>query len=233
MTMTRILPPPFEWCAIPAGPVALEDNPTKFEVAAFDMAKYPITNAQFRVFVEAGDGYASDAWWDFSPKAQRWRAQNGVAATSFPVGDLPRVKVSWYEAVAFCLWLRGRSGESITLPTEQEWQRAAQGDNRRLYPWGIRLRSAAATPARAASKEITSVTRCPGRSLSYGVMDMSGNVAEWCSMRSTFRMRIFVRLLAERARCAGVVGTQPAQRGGRLSRLPTIPATVSTFRAFG
>ena len=48
----------------------------------------------------------------------------------------PVVGVSWYEAVAFCLWLSDVTGERIMLPTEDQWQYAAQGDDGRTYPWG-------------------------------------------------------------------------------------------------
>ncbi|MCE7891253.1 MAG: formylglycine-generating enzyme family protein, partial [Sorangiineae bacterium PRO1] len=44
--------------------------------------------------------------------------------------------ISWYEAMAFCTWLSKKAGENILLPTEPQWQRAAQGDDGRLYPWG-------------------------------------------------------------------------------------------------
>jgi formylglycine-generating enzyme required for sulfatase activity len=51
--------------------------------------------------------------------------------------EYPVVGVSWFEAVAFCRWLREvTDDETVVLPTEQQWQRAAQGDDERIYPWG-------------------------------------------------------------------------------------------------
>jgi formylglycine-generating enzyme required for sulfatase activity len=44
--------------------------------------------------------------------------------------------VSWYEAVAFCRWMTAQTGENIMLPTDAMWQRAASGDEGRVYPWG-------------------------------------------------------------------------------------------------
>lgn len=154
--VSGILPPPFEWCSIPAGEVTIEygekDKKT-FSVAAFHMAKYPITNAQFEVFVTAKDGYRETRWWDYSSEAKAWRAQNvQPEKSSFDGSDCPRTDVNWYEAVAFCRWLDARTGgTSITLPTEQQWQRAAQGDDGRVYPWGTISTRAAATRGRAAS----------------------------------------------------------------------------------
>jgi formylglycine-generating enzyme required for sulfatase activity len=68
-----ILPPPFAWIEIPAGQVKLvpddidkkkgylQEN-TIFDIPAFDISKYPITNAQFAKFIEAG-GYREKKWW--------------------------------------------------------------------------------------------------------------------------------------------------------------------------
>jgi formylglycine-generating enzyme required for sulfatase activity len=70
------VPPPFEWIEIPDGTVTLTDiggfisKPTTFEVEPFAIAKYPITNAQFQVFVDAPDGYRDPKWWGYSEGAK-------------------------------------------------------------------------------------------------------------------------------------------------------------------
>jgi formylglycine-generating enzyme required for sulfatase activity len=173
------LPAPFEWRAIPAGTVTLAGDAGTFDVAAFDMAQYPITNAQFQAFVD-DDGFGNAAWWNYSPKAQRWRAQNGEYETPFPDDDLPRVKVSWFEAVAFCRWLSAKTGDQIALPTEQEWQRAAQGDDGRRFPWGDAFEVDRCNTSESMIKRPTPVEKYPDGASPYGVMDLSGNVAEWC-----------------------------------------------------
>lgn len=180
MTVHALLPSPFGWCAIPAGRVILEDEPNVFDVPAFDLAMYPVTNAQFQVFADAADGYAYLRWWDFSPRAQRWRAGNSLEETTFPGDDLPRVRLSWYEAVAFCHWLSAQSGEAIILPTELEWQRAAQGDDGRLYPWGSDFEADRCNTGEGKIKRLTPVTAYAHGASPYGVIDMSGNVSEWC-----------------------------------------------------
>jgi formylglycine-generating enzyme required for sulfatase activity len=179
MTTNNILPLPFDWCSILAGKVTLEDNGT-YNVAAFDMAKYPITNAQFQTFAKASDGYANTAWWDYSPMARRWRAQNDLWETGFPGDDLPRTCVSWYEAAAFCRWLSAKTGENILLPSELEWQRAAQGDDGRKYPWGNTFEIDRCNTSESGIKVATSVTKYLDGASPYGVMDLSGNIAEWC-----------------------------------------------------
>jgi hypothetical protein len=62
-----LLPPPFEWIAVPAGKVTLEaggylDRKTTFDVSQFAIAKYPITNAQFAGFVQVEGYRIRDHW---------------------------------------------------------------------------------------------------------------------------------------------------------------------------
>ncbi len=184
----RVLPQPFEWVAIPAGAVVLEDASEyegttggRYDVPAFEMAKYPITNAQFQVFVDAADGYRDAQWWGYSDHAQRWRAGYGTRKnTTFYGDDLPRTDVCWYEALAFCRWLSSRTGQTITLPTEQQWQRAAQGDDGRMYPWGNDFDAEKCNTRENGISQTSSVTRYPDGASPYGVLDMAGNVWEWC-----------------------------------------------------
>ncbi len=198
--LSAILPPPFEWCPIPAGQVTLEaggyvlESGQTFDVPGFAMAKYPITNAQFDVFAKAKDGYRDARWWDYSDEAKAWRTQNVTPqAPAFGgVDDHPRVNVTWYEAVAFCRWLTWKAltpnpspewrGEKIqiTLPTERQWQRAAQGDDGRVYPWGSTSDPKRCNTSESGIRRTTPVTAYPNGASPFGVMDMAGNVWEWC-----------------------------------------------------
>lgn len=124
-TSLDLMPEPFEWISI-AG-------------KEYEIAKYPVTNAQFAKFIEAG-GYNTQKWWTEAgwnqKQSDNWTEPRYWQNSKFN-GDLrPVVGVSWYESVAFCLWLSAVTGEKIMLPTEEQWQYAAQGDDGREYPWG-------------------------------------------------------------------------------------------------
>ncbi len=190
---SRDLMPPFAWIDIPAGKVTLEaggyvpEGGQTFDVAAFCIAKYPMTNSQYAKFIEAG-GYTEKQWWTEVGWDERemyeWMEPRFWQDEHLNVPDHPVVSVSWHEALAFCRWLSAVTGENITLPTEQQWQQAAQGDDKHLYPWGNEWDASRCThnPVRfSGSYHTTPVTQHEGKGDSpFGVVDMVGNVSEWC-----------------------------------------------------
>ena len=128
-----IMPNPFNWIDIPVGTVTLGahyggrggyiKDPTQFDVNAFSIAKYPITNAQFNLFIKS-DGYYQEKWWteegwDVRQKSD-WNNPAFWSETKIKKADYPVVGVSWYEAVAFCKWLSAFCSEDISLPTDQQ-----------------------------------------------------------------------------------------------------------------
>ena len=197
-----ILPAPFDWIEIPGGRGTLKTNKGSVTLSipteTYWMAKYPVTNAQFAKFIEAG-GYNTERWWTkegWQKRAEGWHYDSGWKPSGTPWtqprywnsskwtgAEQPVVGMSWYEAVAFCLWLSEMTGETIMLPTEAQWQYAAQGDDGRTYPWGndwdCKRCNNSVKPCD--SNVTTPVTQYEGKGDSpFGVVDMAGNVWEWC-----------------------------------------------------
>lgn len=195
-----LLPAPFAWIEIPAGQVTLvtekgwaanyipEGQSRTISVARFAIAKYPVTNAQFRLFIDAG-GYREQRWWTAAGwearGEEKWTEPRYWRVAQWNGAEQSVVGVSWYEAAAFCAWLTETSGEPVRLPGEDEWQRAAQGDDGREYPWGNEWDGSRCNNSVSPHKSdrTTPVTQYEGKGDSpFGVVDMAGNVWEWCRM---------------------------------------------------
>lgn len=193
-TSLDLMPKPFDWIPIPAGQVTLGkgyDNKAHsvgqtFTVDSFDMAKYPVTNAQFAKFIEAG-GYDNDSWWTEAGLAQskeeKWTEPRYWNNSKWNSAEQPVIGISWYEAIAFCLWLSEATGEKISLPSEQQWQRAAQGKEGYDYPWGNQWNRDLCNNNvdKKGIGKTNPLTHYEGKGDSpFGVVDMAGNVWEWC-----------------------------------------------------
>jgi formylglycine-generating enzyme required for sulfatase activity len=151
---------------------AWEDAPRRYHlhkmhIKPFYIDKYPVTNAEFKKFLEATHYHPNDGH-NF---LRDWK--NG----SYPEGwgNKPVTWVSLEDARAYSAWAGKR------LPHEWEWQYAAQGTDGRTYPWGNEW-DAAAVPApdkRRQMREPTSVDAFPKGASPFGVMDLVGNVWQW------------------------------------------------------
>jgi formylglycine-generating enzyme required for sulfatase activity len=172
--LSRLLPVPFAWVEIPG--------------QGYSIAKYPLTNAQFAPFVKSG-GYKEKRWWTEAGwetcQQQKWTEPRLWQDSKWNGAEYPVVGVSWYEAVAYCMWLSEQSGQKIMLPTEKQWQYAAQGDDGRAYPWGnewdCHRCNNSVTPCN--NNSTSPVTAYEGQDKGdspFGVVDMVGNVWEWC-----------------------------------------------------
>ena len=165
--------PDIKWIDIPGGRVKLEDVDHVFKVKPFRIAKYPVTNIQYQSFVDDG-GYKTKKWWKGFEKQE-------LQTSAWQESNVPRENVSWYEAVAFCRWLTARTGVNIRLPTEWEWQQAATGgDPEREYPWIGGWDEQRCNSKESGLDRPVAVGLYLSGATHQGVLDMAGNVWEWC-----------------------------------------------------
>jgi len=170
---------------IPAGDFLMGKEKTPISLDAFGIARYPVTNAQFQMFVADG-GYTDKwrhCWTDEGWAAKGDRSGPYDLGERFTQLNQPVMGVTWYETVAYANWLRETTGTPYRLPTEAEWERAARHTDGRLYPWGGQWREAAANSRELELNRPTAVGLFPNGAAECGAQDMSGNVWEWCSTR--------------------------------------------------
>jgi len=131
-----------ELCRVPAGRFVMgspeeDDEASSRERSQHELdisydywiGRYPVTQAQFREFIERG-GYGEERFW-----AGGRLSEPLDVGTPWSLPNHPVVGITWYEALAFCRWLTVRwrregriaEGWEVRLPSEAEWEKAARG----------------------------------------------------------------------------------------------------------
>ncbi|MCB1327924.1 MAG: SUMF1/EgtB/PvdO family nonheme iron enzyme, partial [Leptospiraceae bacterium] len=153
----------FDWVQIPAGKFVMGEGKEQHSVdlSAYLIARTPITNAQYKRFVDE-TGYDPPRHWDSGEIPKDKDAH-------------PVVYVSWDDVMAFCKWA------GVRLPTEAEWEKAARGAEGRTYPWGEEPPSNTRCNFGRNMGDTTAVGRYPAGNSPNGLQDMAGNVWEWTS----------------------------------------------------
>jgi formylglycine-generating enzyme required for sulfatase activity len=188
-------------------------------VDAFDIDKFEVTNVQFLKFVLATNRDPLIDWQYDGGNFQETMASH------------PVMHVSWYDADAYCKWAGKR------LPTSAEWEKAARGEDGRIYPWGNQPaglsranfgRTGLSGPVRDRPERlllyppIISVDKYDNGVSPYGVFQMAGNVAEWTADWYDPR---YYKTAPDRNPKGPETGTQKAFRGGGwIDSTPTVRA---------
>lgn len=129
---------------------------------AFRLGRTPVTNAQYRGFVEATGAVPPPFWCE----------------ADFAEPDLPVVGVTWFEAAAYAAWLEATEGGSWRLPTEAEWERAMRGGlEDACTAWGDGLPKGEIPEGPLAGPWAVGL----GRPNGFGLLDPGTVVHEWCA----------------------------------------------------
>jgi iron(II)-dependent oxidoreductase len=160
------------------------------DLPAFRIGRVPVTNGEWRQFVDDG-GYDESLWW--SERGWEHRRNAGLSAPQFwsadgrtrtrfgYIEDIPTHEpvqhVTYFEAEAYAAWAGAR------LPTEMEWEKACAWDpatdTRRRYPWGAQEPSDAVANLGGTALRPAPVGAYPAGASAYGVEQMLGDVWEW------------------------------------------------------
>ncbi|MGB5633307.1 MAG: SUMF1/EgtB/PvdO family nonheme iron enzyme [Waterburya sp.] len=139
----------------------------KVTVPPFFMGKYPVTQAQWKAISSRAD-----------LKVERDLDPNPAYFTDREDSDRrPVERVSWDDAVEFCLRLSKQTGKEYRLPTEAEWEYACRAGTTTPYHFGETITDKLANYG-SNIRETTLVGQFPPNA--FGLYDMHGNVREWC-----------------------------------------------------
>lgn len=226
------LPAHDEMVLIPAGPFLMGSNKkadrNAYQVEfpqrtvyldAYEIDKFEVTTVQYlRYVLDKG-----------LPPLIDWQYDGGNFQETMV--NHPVMHVSWHEADAYCRWAGKR------LPTEAEWEKAARGEDGRIYPWGNQPaglsrsnfgRTGLSGPVRDRPERlllyppIISVDKYDNSVSPYGIYQMSGNVAEWVA--DWYDPKYYTRAPDKNPQ-GPEKGTQRSFRGGGwIDSTPTVRA---------
>jgi formylglycine-generating enzyme required for sulfatase activity len=154
-----------------------KDN-SKSNLSGYWMGKYEVSVDQYMEFVnetKTNEPEWNEAGSPYHILTGRDNYYRNQVEDNFPI-----VGISWDNAAAYCQWLSGKTGLTFKLPTEAQWQKAAQGTDYRLYPWGFEKPGNNLANFFSPSGKTVKVDANPQGASPYGLLNMAGNVEEWC-----------------------------------------------------
>ncbi len=215
---------------VPGGETVLGGDPRaylawprrKSRLASFCIGEREVSVGEYREFLRAllDEGRPDDEVRALAPRRpgggrRGWEVGAGEVTTSWRA-DGPVTGISWEDAVAFCAWRTRVEGREVSLPSEEEWERAARGADGRSFPWGEGFRwewtAGGRTEGPGQNMDPNPVGGTPSDVSPFGVLDLAGNVIEWCRDEWPGGVR------AIRGSGAGLVNVQDFRVASRAAR---------------
>ncbi len=165
-----------------------EPEPVSVALPRFSIARTPITNRQYRAFVDATGHRAPDVdestWASYRLAHPFERTRRFVWVNREPPPgreDHPVVLVSRSDAEAYARWLSDATGRRWRLPVEGEWEKAARGIDGRWFPWGSEFRPERLNSHDRGPFDTVPVGAFADGASPFGMLDAAGQVFEWTS----------------------------------------------------
>jgi formylglycine-generating enzyme required for sulfatase activity len=136
------------------------------KLETFGLARYPVTNAEYREFLLDTGHSEIPSSWDFRQYPHD-RANHPVYTVSAQSAD------------AYARWLKDQTHRDFRLPTEAEWEWAAAGPQEKAFPWGAEFDADLANTAETGLFCTSPVGAFLHGASSFGLQDMAGNVEEY------------------------------------------------------
>lgn len=201
-----------EMVDIPGGEFKQGEKGVPTYVMAYRIGRYPVTNLQYARFLAAVPShpvpYVPEPWaepYNWDPRKR-----------TYPEGKAnhPVVLVSFEDALAYCKWA------GVRLPTEEEWEKAARGEDGRIYPWGDEFDPERANVRESGIGSTTPVGVYPAGASPYGLLDCAGNVWEWTASQTPGGQMVLCggswNFRAEDARCFSREQARADHRSSRI-----------------
>ena len=186
-------------CTVGGDPVCASAQASQVRnLDAFQIARYPVTCAEYLAFLNAIDAEDPRAAQLRVPRMSRrggflWQRdaqRRFVLPTSDSRGfgwepHYPVVGISFEDANAFCEWFGNATQRRIRLPSEFEWEKSARGSDERAFPWGDTFDPyfCKTADSRAGESRLERVGSFAYDCSPYGIYDMAGLVSEFTSTR--------------------------------------------------
>jgi formylglycine-generating enzyme required for sulfatase activity len=205
-----------EMVDIPGGEFKQGEKGEPVYVMAYRIGRYPVTNAQYARFLDDHPDHPVPCQDEVWAEPYNWDARR----RTFPLGKAnhPVVLVNREDALAYCAWA------GVRLPTDAEWEKAARGEDGRVYPWGDAFTPEQANVRESGIGSTTPVGVYPQGTSPYGLFDCAGNVWEWTSSHTDDQDDDDEAIIrggswnfhAEDARCFVRETSQPGYRSNRI-----------------